>query len=101
MLHEYSSNLSKTRPFWFLMLNVAVSGLAPTMLGPFVPIFLNKQLGISVGAVSFLYFVSGLVGAFMVFHVGWLVDRGGRRKVYIFGARDGSHPRCTLNRQNI
>jgi len=68
-----------------LMLNIAISGMASTVLSPFLPIFLNKHLGISVGAVSFLYFVSGLVGTMTVFLVGWLVDRIGRKKVYIFG----------------
>ena len=73
------------RYFWFLMVNVAVTGLASTMLGPFLPIFLYKQLGISVGAVSFLYFASGLAGTFTVLIMGWLVDRVGRKKVYAFG----------------
>jgi MFS family permease len=67
------------------MLNVAVSGLAGTMLSPFIPVFLYKELGISVGAVSFLYFVSGLLGTFSVFLMGWLVDRFGRKWVYAFG----------------
>jgi MFS family permease len=67
------------------MLNVAVSGLSGTMLGPFMSVFLNKELGISVGAVSFLYFVSGLLGTFSVFLMGWLVDRYGRKWIYLFG----------------
>ncbi len=84
-LGKYLSNLPSGRFFWFLMVNVAVTGLASTMLGPFLPIFLNKQLGISVGAVSFLYFASGLAGTFTVLIMGWLVDRVGRKKVYAFG----------------
>jgi len=84
-LGKYLSNLPSGRYFWFLMVNVAVTGLASTMLGPFLPIFLNKQLGISVGAVSFLYFASGLAGTFTVLIMGWLVDRVGRKKVYAFG----------------
>ena len=67
------------------MLNVAVSGLAGTMLSPFIPVYLYNELGISVGAVSFLYFVSGLLGTFSVFLMGWLVDRFGRKWVYVFG----------------
>jgi len=67
------------------MLNVAVSGLAGTMLSPFIPVYLYNELGISVGAVSFLYFVSGLLGTFSVFLMGWLVDRFGRKWVYAFG----------------
>lgn len=82
---RYLSNLPKSRYFWFLMLNVAVSGLASTMLGPFLPVFLNKQLNISIGDVSFLYFVSGLVGTFTTLLLGWLVDRVGRKKIYAFG----------------
>ena len=77
--------MPRVRHFWYLMLNLAVTGLASTMLGPFLPVFLNKQLGISVGAVSFLYFVSGLFGTFTTLLMGWLVDRVGRRKVYAFG----------------
>ncbi|MGA8904470.1 MAG: MFS transporter [Candidatus Bathyarchaeia archaeon] len=82
---KYLSNVPRVRYFWFLMVNVAVTGLASTMLGPFLPIFLYKQLGISVGAVSFLYFASGLAGTFTVLIMGWLVDRVGRKKVYAFG----------------
>ena len=67
------------------MVNIAVTGLASTMLSPFIPVFLNRQLGISVGEVSFLYFVSGLAGTITVVLVGWLIDRIGRRKVYAFG----------------
>ncbi|MGD0175467.1 MAG: MFS transporter [Candidatus Bathyarchaeia archaeon] len=84
-LGKYLSNLPSGRYFWFLMVNVAVTGLASTMLGPFLPIFLYKQLGISVGAVSSLYFASGLAGTFTVLIMGWLVDRVGRKKVYAFG----------------
>ncbi len=85
MRGKYLTNLPRTRHFWFLMLNVAVTGLAGTMLGPFLPVFLYKQLGISVGAVSFIYFASGLVGTFTVLIMGWLVDRVGRKKIYAFG----------------
>ena len=67
------------------MLNIAVTGLASTMLSPFLPVFLYKQLGISVGGVSLLYFLSGLVGTFTVVLLGWLVDRIGRKKIYLFG----------------
>ena len=84
-LRQYLSNIPKARHFWFLMLNVAVSGLAGTMLGPFIPVFLYKELGISVGAVSFLYFLSGILGTCSVFVMGWLVDRYGRKWIYIFG----------------
>lgn len=66
------------------MANVAVTGLPSTMLGPFLYVFLNSGLGISVGAVSFLFFVSGLFGTFSVFVMGWLVDRVGRKKIYVF-----------------
>lgn len=83
---SYLSNIPRTKHFWYLMLNVAVIGLASTMLGPFLPVFLYKQLGISIGAVSFLYFVSGLLGTITVLLMGWLVDRVGRRKVYAFGS---------------
>lgn len=82
---RFLSNVPRTRYFWYFMLTVAVTGLASTMLGPFLSVFLYKQLGISVGAVSFLYFVSGLVGTFTTLLMGWLVDRVGRKKVYAFG----------------
>jgi len=84
-LGRYLSNVPRGKYFWFLMLNVAVTGLASTMLGPFLPVFLYKQLGISVGAVSFIYFVNGLAGTLTVLLMGWLVDRVGRKKVYAFG----------------
>jgi MFS family permease len=79
------ANLPRARQFWYLMLNVAVIGLAQQMLGPFLPVFLTKQLKISVGAVSFVYFVSGLLGTFTTILVGWLIDRVGRKKAYAFG----------------
>ena len=82
---KFLANVPRVKYFWFLMANVAVTGLASTMLGPFLSVFLNKELGISVGAVSFLYFVSGLLGTFSVFAMGWLVDRVGRKKIYAFG----------------
>lgn len=85
MLRKYLSNMPRRRHFWFLMSNIAVTGLASTMFSPFLPVFLYHQLGISVGAVSLLYFVSGLVGTITVVLVGWLIDRIGRRKVYVFG----------------
>ena len=84
-IRKYISNVPRGRYFWFLMLNVAVTGVATTMLGPFLPVFLYKQLGISVGAVSFLYFANGLAGTLTVLFIGWLVDRVGRKKVYAFG----------------
>ena len=84
-IRKYISNVPRGRYFWFLMLNVAVTGLASTMLGPFLPVFLYKQLGISIGAVSFLYFANGLAGTLTVLFMGWLVDRVGRKKVYAFG----------------
>jgi len=84
-LRQHLGNIPKVKHFWLLMLNVAVSGFAGNMLGPFMPVFLYEELGISVGAVSFLYFVSGLLGTFSVFLVGWLVDRFGRKWVYAFG----------------
>lgn len=77
--------MPRSKYFWYLMANVAVTGLASTMLGPFLSVFLNSGLGISVGAVSFLFFVSGLLGTFSVFVMGWLVDRVGRKKIYAFG----------------
>jgi MFS family permease len=84
-IRKYISNVPRGRYFWFLMLNVAVTGVATTMLGPFLPVFLYKQLGISVGAVSFLYFANGLAGTLTVLLIGWLVDRVGRKKIYAFG----------------
>jgi len=84
-LRKYLTNVPRGRHFWFLMVNVAVTGLATTMLSPFLPVFLYKQLGISIGAVSSLYFASGLAGTFTVLIMGWLVDRVGRKKVYAVG----------------
>jgi len=85
MIRKLSSNLPKEKHFWFLMSNIVVTGLASTMLSPFLPVFLNSQLHISVGEVSFLYFLSGLVGTFTTILLGWLTDRLGRRIVYAFG----------------
>lgn len=84
-VRKYISNVPRGKYFWFLMVNVAVTGLASTMLGPFLPVFLYKHLGISVGAVSFLYFANGLAGTLTVLFMGWLVDRVGRKKIYAFG----------------
>lgn len=84
-IRKYISNVPRGKYFWFLMLNVAITGVASTMLGPFLPVFLYKQLGISVGAISFLYFASGLAGTLTVLIMGWLVDRVGRKKIYAFG----------------
>ena len=78
-------NLPRTRHFWYLMLNVTVTGLATTMLAPYLPVYLYEELGISIGSVSFLYFASGMVGTVTVFLIGWLVDRVGRKGVYVFG----------------
>lgn len=87
---KLTASLPHNRHFWYLMVNAAVAGLASTMIGPFLPVFLYKTLNISVGAVSFLYFISGLVGTITVFFVGWLVDRVGRRIVYIFGSSNSA-----------
>jgi MFS family permease len=67
------------------MLNVIVTGLASTMLAPYLPVYLYEKLGIPIGSVSFLYFASGLVGTLSVFLMGWLVDRIGRKAVLAFG----------------
>jgi len=80
------------------MLNVGVIGLASNMLGPFLPVFLYKELNISVGAVSFVYFVSGLVGTFTTLLMGWLVDRVGRRKIYAFGISKAAVISAALSR---
>jgi len=77
--------LPRAPHFWYLMLNVTVTGLATTMIAPYLPVFLYENLGISIGSVSFLYFASGMLGTLSVFLIGWLVDRVGRRAVYIFG----------------
>jgi MFS family permease len=68
------------------MFSVAVTTFARTMIEPFLPVFLNRELSISVGAISFLYFASGILGTFSVFVIGWLVDRYGRRLIYLFGS---------------
>jgi len=81
----FLSNVPKVRYFWYLMLNVAVTGLAGTMLGPFLPVYFYRELSISVGAVSFLFFASGILGTLSVFFMGWMVDRLGRKLIYIFG----------------
>jgi len=80
------------------MINVAISGLSGTMLSPFIPVFLYKELGISVGEVSFLYFISGLLGTFSVFLMGWLVDRTGRKWIYAFGNSQNIMLPATLSR---
>jgi MFS family permease len=67
------------------MLNVIVTGLASTMIAPFLPVFLYEKLKISIASVSFLYFASGLVGTLSVFLMGWLVDRVGRKAILVFG----------------
>jgi MFS family permease len=82
---QFLLNLPRTRHFWYLMLNVVVTGLASTMIAPFLPVFFYEELKISIGSVSFLYFASGLVGTLSVFLMGWLVDRIGRKAVLIFG----------------
>jgi MFS family permease len=79
------SKVPRIREFWFLMLSMGVTGLASNAIGPYLPVFLYEQLGISVGAVSFLYFASGILGTVSVFFMGWLVDRFGRKKVFILG----------------
>ncbi len=98
---SFLTNLPRNRHFWYFMLNVAVIGLASTMLGPFLPVFLNKQLGISVGAVAILYFVSGLLGTISALLMGWLVDRVGRRKVYAFGSSAAAIIPAALSRATI
>ncbi len=85
LAQRYLSTVPRVKHFWLLMVSAGVTGLASTMLGPFLSIFLYKDLGISVGAVSSLYFVSGLIGTISVFLMGWLLDRLGRRKIYAFG----------------
>lgn len=80
------SNIPRSRHFWYFMSSVAVTTLARTMIDPFLPVFLNKELSISVGAISVLYFASGILGTFSVFVIGWLVDRYGRRLIYLFGS---------------
>jgi len=72
-------NFPRTRHFWYLMLNITVTGLASTMIAPYLPVFLYEKLGISIGSVSFLYFASGIVGTLSIFLIGWLVDRVGER----------------------
>jgi MFS family permease len=80
------SKVPRIREFWFLMLSMGVTGLASNAISPYLPVFLYKQLGISVGAVSFLYFASGILGTLSVFFMGWLVDRFGRKKIFAFGS---------------
>ena len=82
---ELLANFPRGRHFWYLMLNIIVTGLASTMIAPYLPVFLYEKLGISVGSISFLYFASGIVGTLSVFLIGWLVDRVGRKGVYVFG----------------
>jgi len=84
-LGGFLRSLPRARRFWYLMLNVIVTGLASTMLAPYLPVYLYEKLGIPIGSVSFLYFASGLVGTLSVFLMGWLVDRIGRKAVLAFG----------------
>jgi len=67
------------------MVSIGVSTFARTTIDPFLPVFLNRDLNISVGAVSVLYFTSGILGTVSVFLVGWLSDKFGRKLIYLFG----------------
>jgi MFS family permease len=67
------------------MVSIGVSTFARTTIDPFLPVFLNRNLNISVGAVSVLYFTSGILGTVSVFLVGWLSDKFGRKLIYLFG----------------
>jgi len=82
---RYLSALPRSRHFWYFMVSIGVSTFARTTIDPFLPVFLNRDLNISVGAVSILYFTSGILGTVSVFLVGWLADKFGRKLIYIFG----------------
>ena len=82
---RYLSALPRSRHFWFFMVSIGVSTFARTTIDPFLPVFLNRDLNISVGAVSVLYFTSGILGTVSVFLVGWLSDKFGRKLIYLFG----------------
>lgn len=82
---RYLSGLPSSRHFWYFMVGIGVSTFARTTIDPFLPVFLNRDLGISVGAVSVLFFASGILGTVSVFFLGWLLDRFGRKLIYIFG----------------
>jgi MFS family permease len=82
---RYLSALPRSRHFWYFMVSIGVSTFARTTIDPFLPVFLNRDLNISVGGVSILYFTSGILGTVSVFLVGWLADKFGRKLIYIFG----------------
>lgn len=79
------SSLPHSRHFWYFMLSIGVSTFARTTIDPFLPVFLSRSLDISVGAISVLYFTSGILGTISVFLVGWLLDKLGRKMIYLFG----------------
>jgi MFS family permease len=78
------AELAGCAPFkWFVAFG-AVWGFAANCIGPFYPVFMLDNLGLSVSAVSFLVVLSNIGGALSFPAWGALADRFGNRPVMIF-----------------
>jgi len=82
---RYLSGLPRSKYYWYFTASTCVSTFARTTIDPFLSVFLNRELNISVGVVSVLFFASGILGTVSIFLVGWLLDRFGRKLIYVFG----------------
>lgn len=83
------SLLPDSKHFWYYEGSRGFGALARTMLSPFLPLFFRGRFGFSVAAISFLFFVGGLIETVMSIPSGWLADKFGRKRTLALSSTSG------------
>ena len=78
---EQLGHVWRARPLWWFMLFGAGWGLAANTFGPFYPVFMYRQLGLSAAQVSLLVILNTLASAIAFPAWGRLLDRFGNKPV--------------------
>ncbi|MDR0901550.1 MAG: MFS transporter [Opitutaceae bacterium] len=78
------AELARCSPFKWFVVYGAVWGFAANCIGPFYPVFMLKNLHLSLAGISFLVVLSSVGGAVSYPAWGALADRFGNKPVMIF-----------------
>ena len=76
--------LLASRPFRWLMAYGCAWGLSTSMFGPFYPMFMYKELGLTVGDVTSVVILASIGGALSAPAWGAMADRFGNKPVMLF-----------------
>lgn len=82
--HDQLAILLASRPFRWLVAYGCAWGLSTSLFGPFYPMFMYKELGLTVGDVTTVVILASIGGALSAPAWGALADRFGNKPVMLF-----------------